>query len=78
MSPGSPTKAGISNDSNARIKISRSTEKNAGSIKRSEIRRIVCQTLAPQAAEASSSDGSIERKEAASMRNTNGDQSNAL
>ena len=42
-----------------------------------EHRRKVCQTLAPQAAEASSSDGSIDRKEAASMRNTKGDQSNA-
>src|SRR3989337_1595252 len=77
ISPGSPTRAGISNDSKARIKIKSSTEKNAGSIKRSEIRRNVCHTLAPQAAEASSSDGSIERKDAASMRKTKGDQSNA-
>ena len=75
MSPGSPTRAGISKDSNERIKISSTTEKNAGSIKRSDTRRMVCQTRAPQTADASSSDGSMDRKAAANMRNTNGDQS---
>src|SRR5688500_13205652 len=75
-SPGSPTSAGISKDSNARMNISNSTEKNAGSIKRSDILRMVCQIRAPHTADASSSDGSIERKAAASIRNTNGDHSN--
>ena len=51
------------------------TEKNAGSISRKETRRMVCQTRAPQAAEASSRDGSMERNAAASMRKTNGDHS---
>ena len=74
ISPGNPTSAGISKDSKERMKISRITEKNAGSMSRSETRRKVCQRRAPQAADASSSDGSIERKEAATIRNTNGDQ----
>ena len=75
MSPGKPTNAGISNDSKVRIKINNMTEKNAGSINRKDIRRMVCQTRAPHAAEASSRDGSIERNAAASMRKTNGDHS---
>ena len=74
ISPGNPTSAGISKDSKERMKINRITEKNAGSMSRSETRRKVCQSRAPQAADASSSDGSMERKEAASIRNTNGDQ----
>src|ERR1051325_139272 len=75
ISPGSPTSAGISKDSKERMKISSITEKNAGSMSRSEMRRIVCQSFAPHAAEASSSEGSMDRNAAASIRNTNGDQS---
>ena len=59
------------------MKISSKTEKNAGSMSRSEIRLRVCQTRAPQTADASSKDGSMERNDAASRRNTKGDQSSA-
>src|ERR1051325_8475400 len=63
ISPGSPTSAGISKDSKERMKISSITEKNAGSMSRSEMRRIVCQSFAPHAAEASSIHGSERRCE---------------
>ena len=58
------------------MKINNITEKNAGSISRSDIRRMVCQTRAPQTDEASSSEGSMERNVAANMRKTKGDHSN--
>ena len=59
------------------MKISSKTEKNAGSMSRSEIRLSVCQIRAPQTADASSKDGSMERNDAASRRKTKGDQSSA-
>ena len=55
------------------MKISSTTEKKAGSMSLSETRRKVCQRRAPQAADASSRDGSMEWNEAAIMRNTKGD-----
>ena len=74
--PGSPTSAGTSNASMARMKTSRASASTEGNASLRVMRRIVSHTLAPQMRAASSYSGLLVRKVAESNRKTSGDQRN--